>query len=170
MSSLSTEWARIVQICLGNPGSVVLGIVLGILGVAAAGLIVRFVGEVFGCKVVSSGRTVLVLLLTAVALLGAAVLTAALVCPKISHAAVARWLPAVAAAVALLAVVLPLTRLILKAGYFQALFTVGLSLMAAAVVVALVNAGARMAKAGSGSLEGSANRLLERERIKDGIR
>ncbi|MDI6775399.1 MAG: hypothetical protein QME60_08440 [Verrucomicrobiota bacterium] len=170
MNSLSAELVRVVQVSLGQHGSTALAVVLGVLALLAAALVVNFVGEIFGCKLVNSSRASLVVLATAVVLLGAAALIGVYMCSRISSAAAARWLPLTAAVVAFLAVVLPLARLILKAGYFQALFTMGLSLAAAAALVAVVNAAIGMTKAGESSVGDSIGRLLDRERLKEGIR
>ena len=136
----------------------------------AATLVIKFAGETCGCKFINSNRLTLVVVIAVVLSLGAAVLTGAYVCPRISNADVRPWLPLAAAVVLLLAAVVPLTGLLLKARYGAALVTLLVSIGAAAAAAAIVKAGVGAVMSGGESFGKSTERMMEREKLKEAIR
>lgn len=162
MHAILPELGRIFKASMGNPESTIMLVVCAILAIVAAGVVLKLVAEPFGCKMVNANRVMLLLGVVVVLAFVAAVVTGAFVVPRMAASAVAPWLPLIVAVVIVLAGAVPLGCLILKAGYFQALFSLLLSMAAAAALVTAAHYGMGAVKAGGKSIERSKEQAEQR--------
>ncbi len=170
MNTFLSELYNVIQSLLDEPSSPLWVAILVFLALVAAALVVRFTGEIFGCKVVTHMRVVITLAAMTGLLLTTAAATRLWIRQHTENPDFVRWMPLAAAVMVFLVIVIPVTCHTLRAGYFAAFLTLGLSLAAAAAIVTVSHAAGRACRAGTQSLRDSGVRILERERLKDAIR
>lgn len=122
-------------------------VVLGVALLVMLFTLIKVAGA-SGATMASLPRALAVVVLGFALTLGAAIATKLYLLPQVPANEVTRWLPVVAAVVTLLVIVTPLCSRITISGYFEAIFALALSLVAAALVVVLAHAGMQAFKSG----------------------
>jgi positive regulator of sigma E activity len=141
MNNWQTEIIKIAKLVLGNAGkaSDMEIIVCLIVAILAFTLVFKWLAKSFGATMADNGR---IFLVTGIGILLLVAATAAIniyLVPTLKNPLIIKWLPLVVCGLITLVVIIPLICFLLKAKYFQSLFSCLLSICAIAGIVMLVH-------------------------------
>jgi len=133
------EIGRIIQTALLDPESKVEMAFMLVTGFIAFVGVMSKAGDALKITVPESNRSIAVFFITAAAILLAVGACNIWLVPRMENPDISKWLPAVTVVVVLLVVSVPAMCLIQRANYLQGLFSLLMSVVAAALVVLLVH-------------------------------
>ena len=141
MNEWIEELLKVGLFMLGNPESVVERVIVGLLAAGAFLLVMTKAGDALRLPASETTRSFAILAITLVAGLALIAAVNTFVAPQVGNEATRKVLPIVAAIVVLLGLSAPATCLIQKGSYGHGLAAVAFSVLAAILIVVLVNAG-----------------------------
>jgi hypothetical protein len=153
MDALKNEWLNVLMFMVGNPGSVLEGVVSGALALMAFAFVLHLVGDIFGCSMTGTERCLGVLAITVLSSSIGGVIGSLYIAPLVDSHAIQTAAPWVMAGILALAAVVPLACFLLKGKYGQTLASLLISAAAFALIVSMVHAGFNMARASGQSID-----------------
>ncbi|OGV66672.1 MAG: hypothetical protein A2283_08415 [Lentisphaerae bacterium RIFOXYA12_FULL_48_11] len=143
MNIWTNEALKIIKLLLGNSGQasdIEIAVCLA-AAIFSAMIVLRWIGKAFGATMADNGRALTVVGTGLLLALAAVIAFNIYLAPTIKNALLIKWAPIASSSIILIAIVAPMTCLLLKMKYFPAIFASLLSIGAAAGIVILVHGG-----------------------------
>lgn len=149
---------------IGNPQTTLELIAMVVVGILGLIIGIRVIGSLLGCAMADWGRGTGAVLVTTGLLLSALIAVNLYVLPSVSQAALKYTILGASLVIVFLGAAVPLSRLIIRGKYTQVLFTLLLSITAAAALMMVTRAGFHTARAGE---KGINKAKIRNEKISD---
>lgn len=141
MEAWQTEAANVISNILGHPSSHMEAVIVSLITLMVFFFTLSKLSDGFKIPMTHTRRVVLVAVVTIAGLLASIVAANLYVLPKLSSPDMKQYAPWAAAALALLILCVPSMCLIQKAGYFQGLVSILLSIVVAGAIMIILQAG-----------------------------